>query len=238
MKNNIKLCINARAYQKIRHWVSLAHGEVSGLGIISEVRNEQNILTHFIIDDVYLIKQLSGNADTTLDAEAIGQFLVELVQQGIDTSKVKLWWHSHGTMDVFWSTTDEQCIRDLTNSSYMISLVTNKMNKNLVRLDVYQPFQITLNDIGIELVYPKDAKLEEFCKNEFKAKVTEHSIIPSQQSMFTRDELRPCQFPGRDEKYDAEIEQLEYLFSHGQLTLEELQEKLDEIEFRREMETA
>jgi hypothetical protein len=219
--NKVNILINVTAYRKMKAWIDMARGEVSGLGSVSEVRDRNGELMSFIVDDIYLLKQQCGSADTLLDDEAVGQFLFEMAKEGLDTSKVKLWWHSHGTLNVFWSTTDEQCIRDLINSSYMISLVSNKEGKSLTRLDVYKPFHITLNDFQMQMHYPEDPHLTEFCLNEFKQKVTESVLAPIQ------DRLMPE--PGQD-RIDEALEALEDKFNRGQIGLEEYEERLLELQ--------
>jgi hypothetical protein len=219
--NKVNILISVTAYMKMKAWIDMARGEVSGLGSVSEVRDRNGELTSFIIDDIYLLKQQCGSADTLLDNEAVGQFLFETAKEGLDTSKIKLWWHSHGTLSVFWSTTDEQCIRDLSNSSYMISLVSNKEGKSLTRLDVYKPFHITLNDFQLQMHYPEDPDTIQFCLNEFKKKVTESTLTPIQ------DRLIPE--PGQD-RIDEAVEALEDKFNRGQIGLEEYEERLLELQ--------
>ncbi len=235
MSNNISVAINARAYQKIRHWVMMAQGEVSGLGIVSERRDERGHIIQLVVDEVYLIKQQCSGTDTLLNDESIAQFLIEMTKQEEDVSKLKLWWHSHANMEVFWSSTDEQCIQGLANSSYMLSIVVNKKKNMLARIDVYNPFHLTLNKIETDVFYPDEPELAEFCKNEFIEKVTEHSFGSSQHSVFTRDDLIPSKFPCRDDRFDAEIEQLEYLVSQGKLSVEEYEERATELMYQQDM---
>lgn len=229
MSNPIKVLMGITAQQKMKHWINIARGEVSGLGAVEEIRNDRGIITGFIIDEIYLLKQQSGSADTILDDEAVGQFLFEMAKSGGDTSKIKLWWHSHGDLGVFWSTTDEANIQRLANSSYMISIVGNKDRKSLTRIDLYQPFHVTLQDICTELYYPSEPELEVFCKKEFVAKVIEHQFIsPSAPSRFI-DDLVPTPFPGRGNHIDAEIARLEELASAGRMSIEEYDDRMAEL---------
>ena len=207
-------------YQKLKHWVKLAQGEVSGLGTIIEKKGKNGVVEGFIIDDIYLLKQESSSADTLLDDQAVGQFLVEMAKADKDTSTIKLWWHSHGDLNVFWSSTDEQCIADLANSSYLISLVTNKEGKILTRIDVYRPFQMTLNDVRTDIYQPQDPELAEFCKQEFKAKVLERMTIP----------LEPDWLMASQSKFDDEYTKLEDLVNSGTMSVDEFNDKVLELE--------
>jgi proteasome lid subunit RPN8/RPN11 len=195
---NIKVLLTIQAYQKMRHWVNLAKGEVSGLGTVSEVKNQQGKLIHYIIDDIYLLKQESSSADTVLDDSAIATFMIEMAKKKKNLSTIKLWWHSHGNLKTFWSTTDEQCIQNLANSSYMISIVTNKEKQILTRIDIYQPFHVSVNDVPTDMFYPDNGTLSEFCKKEFEQKVNERIFIQS--------DIRPINPHRMDNDIDAEIE--------------------------------
>ncbi len=73
-------------------------------------------------------------------------------------------------MKTFWSGTDETCIQNLANSNYLIPVVTNKNGDILARVDIFKPFHVTLNDLKVEVYYPEDPRLSEFCKVEFATK--------------------------------------------------------------------
>lgn len=79
---------------------------------------------------------------------------------------------SHASMDVFWSGTDEQCVKDLggEEGDYYISLVTNRENNLLVRLDVYNPFRATFDELPLQ-IGSETPGLREQCKAEVKEKV-------------------------------------------------------------------
>ena len=196
----------------------IANGEVSGLGMVSEQLDKKGRLRSYIVDDIYLIKQQCSGTDTVLDAEAVAIFLGDLATQGIDISKLKLWWHSHGDMKVFWSATDEACVANLANSSYMISIVTNKDKDMLTRIDIYKPFHVTVNEIDTDIHYPEEPELEEFCVQEFNTKVTEQ--------IHQFDRLEPMPFPGRGDPMDAEIERLENLVSSGKMSVQEYEDRM------------
>lgn len=207
---NIEVRISFLAYRKLRIWTELAKGEVSGLGIVEEVRDTHGTLRAYLITDLDLIKQTSTSVDTVLDENAVNEYLYKLVTHGKDPSQVKLWWHSHGNIDTFWSNTDSENIERLCNSGYFISLLTNKAEKLLCRIDVYQPFHISLDNVDVNLNLFEEDELLESCEHEFRSKVTEHKeIIRSQarslEPLFPDDMLDPWDFTG---KYLEEMEGL------------------------------
>ena len=154
------------AEQKIRHYVHLARGEVSGLGTV--IPHNDGLL----IQEVYLLEQQCTGCHTELDDEAVAQLLVQLDSEGIDTGTIRFWWHSHGTMQAFWSSTDTHCIAGLANDSYLVSLVTNKIGDDRMRVDLFQPFHATFDKLPL-LIDVKDLGLRDMCKAEFHDKVDE-----------------------------------------------------------------
>ena len=223
--NKTKVYLSVQAYQKMKIWVQMAQGEISWLGTVSETRGKDGHLEAFLIEDIHLLKQDCSGAHTALDDESVGQFLAEMVKRGEDTSKIKAWLHSHGSLRCFWSTTDEDCISGLANSSYLISLVTNKDGNILARVDIFKPFHVSVNEVSVEILYPENDQFQEFCKKEFKAKVTESIFLqagPTQQS-----------FPGTSE-VDQKVEELEEKVSSGRISLDEYQREIAKLDLEYE----
>ena len=178
-----------------------------------------------MIEDIHLLKQTCSSANTVLDDQSVGQFLTEMVVKNQDTSKIKAWLHSHATMKCFWSNIDEECISNLANSSYLISIVTNKDGDILARIDIFKPFHITVNEVVVDIYYPADESLKKHCKKEFKEKVTESMFIPA--GPVTQ------RFPGMTE-IDRKVEDLEEQVGSGRISLEEYQREISKLEIEYE----
>jgi len=228
--DSIKVILDAReAREKILHYVSLAKGEVSGLGLVDEIRDDKGKLTGFFVSDVFLVKQVSSAVTTELDEKAVSDLLVELDGKGVDIGKVKLWWHSHGDMKTFWSSTDTDCVEGLSNGSYFISIVTNKKGDVLCRVDLYSPFRIALDEVTVETAIPNFGLLEE-CKVEFAAKVKESSFDLSSYGL---ESATSC-LQG-DDYYDftdaqvKELNELESKVEEGLITYGEYCERFFEM---------
>ena len=216
-----KVFLSIEAYQKMRLWVDMAKGEISWLGSVSELKDQNGLFEAFLIEDIHLLKQTCSSVNTTLDEQSVGQFLTEMVMKNQDTSKVKAWLHSHASMKCFWSNIDEDCIKNLTNSSYVISIVTNKDSDILARIDIFKPFHVTVNETVVDIYYPADEHLKKTCKKEFKEKVTESVFIPA--SPVTQS------FPGTTD-IDRRIDELEERVNSGRISMEEYQQEIAEFE--------
>ena len=160
---DIKIQVDALAWTKFMTWVELAKGEVSAFGIVEQRFNR------LIVTDFVLLDQVCTSTETELDPKAIAQ----LMQDVEDPSMLRCWAHSHADMKVFWSGQDEATIAGLSNDEWMLSLVVNKDHDAMMRLDVYYPAHIHVDDVVWELRYDVPLETKADWKKQFKDKVTE-----------------------------------------------------------------
>lgn len=215
----IRIQIDAIAMQKMWTWTDIAHGEMSALGLVEEIRDaDSGAVTALLVIDMFLVKQQCSMDETTMDPKAVAQLMVELESKGIDSRKLRLWAHSHASLSVFWSGTDDECINGLANGEWLLSLVVNKKHDAMMRLDQYNPAHLYLNDVAFEIAYPLQDGLAAECLAEYKAKVTEMTFTISNG-----------QKPSADFAKDLGKAQ-----ERGALTLEELQDELDWLGMERD----
>jgi hypothetical protein len=162
----MKVYITPEAKQKLDLYVEAVSGEISGLGRCTTHKGT------IYIEDVYLLKQESGHSDTELDPEAVAELMVAVVNAKEDPAELKLWWHSHGSMGVFWSGTDEATAGKFGNG-WMLSLVVNKKGESKCRLDVYDPVHLVCESAELAVWYPLPSKeLKAAIEAEVKEKVS------------------------------------------------------------------
>jgi hypothetical protein len=164
VKTDFRICIDAESMEKVWQWTALAKGEFSCLGMLSD-----DLLVH----GVQLFDQVCTAASTEIDQQALARFLV----QHPAPERVRCWIHSHGNLNVFWSQQDEACIEGLQNDTCLVSIVVNKRHEMKVRLDIWNPVRVTLDDLALEVRLPKyDLKAE--CERAFRDCVTEaHPVL-------------------------------------------------------------
>jgi hypothetical protein len=173
----ITVLIDSKAWTKLRHWVTLAgEDEVSCLGLIDEIKNNGK-LEALLVSDIYLVEQIVNSAETMLDDKAVANLMIQLSGDGIDVCRLKCWIHSHSTMKVFWSTTDDECCCLLANGSYSVSVVTNLRGEILTRIDVYNPCHMVADKIPTLIHCPCSKELEELYSTEFQAKVKRQEYL-------------------------------------------------------------
>lgn len=168
MTENILILFTIKAFLKLQSYVAHADGEISGMGLVDKQGNK------LIVQDLYLIEQESGYADTEMDGKALAKLYDKLSQQGVDESKLKLWWHSHGDIGVCWSPIDEATINDWDqekeDNNWFLSVVTNKRGDMKVRVDTFSPFRIILDDLPWKFDL-FDSELDKQIAEEVKQKV-------------------------------------------------------------------
>lgn len=221
----VKIQVEAEAMQKLWLWTDFAKGEVSCLGIVEEIADANTgRTTALIVSDFHLVKQECTSEETDMDVADIARLVAELEMKGINSRKLRCWAHSHGSMSVFWSRQDEQCIAGLANGEWMLSLVVNKRRDSIMRLDQYHPAHLYLADIAWDVVYPLVPGLAEECFSEFKAKVKEsqyRSILNRPREKSVLGELKSAQERGALTDEDL-LEEMDWLGLH--------RDDLDELE--------
>ena len=127
-------------WKKLFAYADIALGEISGLGTVKLHENGVD----FIVDEIFILNQVSSIGSTDLNSDSIAKFITDLILEGKDPSSLKLWFHSHGNLGVFWSTTDNTTIQGFSNASYMFSIVVNKRFEYKARLDIFKPLRLSV----------------------------------------------------------------------------------------------
>ena len=217
--NDIRLYLLPEVEERIRHYTTLATGEVSGLGTLEEFDGG------FLVNDIFLPRQECSPGGTELDQESVATLLLELDNAGTDSGTLRFWWHSHGDLEVFWSHTDEECINNLANGDYVLSLVTNKKGNILARLDIFQPVRLTVDQLPVS-VRSTGLTLLDACRQEVQAKVADRPIPFATPGRLIQRE--PDLFPTWHHVGD-ELDELEEQFMAGELTWQEYEDRSREV---------
>lgn len=160
-----KVFILPEAKEKLDAYVSLAKGEISGLGKVKRLK--RGVL---LIEDVFIFSQKCTPTSTNLDRMAVADFLTDMITAGEDSSAIKLWWHSHADMEVYWSTTDDRTIYGF-NNEWMLSVVVNFFGDSLCRIDAFQPMQTTAHDLSLQVLLSIEPEALELLRQEVALKV-------------------------------------------------------------------
>jgi len=164
--------INDLASKKLLYYMQSTTDEISGMGMVE--KKETDKTTIFTIEDIFLFKQISTSANTVLDKENVAKLQYEIVKKGLDWNKFRLWWHSHGNNEPFWSAVDDGNCDDFAklnkDADYMVSVVGNTNFSLLGRVDVYKPKRKYDLKIKPVLLALEDPILRKVCEEEAKEK--------------------------------------------------------------------
>ncbi len=142
------LIFSREAWERLQAFLTISKKEVSGFG---RVRAESG--QSYVVDKIYLPQQVVSAGDTEINPESMSDFLMQLIEDGEDPGSVKLWWHSHVNMGLFWSGTDDHNMREITpEGSFMFGLVGVKSGDVRVRLDHSAP-DLTIDHIPVVIDY-------------------------------------------------------------------------------------
>ena len=121
---NFELSVDPNFLRRL--WVNTAalSTEVSALGEL-EWNEEQTELR--IPDELHMIKQTASGGGVHMDRASIGDMLLDRADKGLASHTLKVWWHSHVNMAVFWSGTDENNMATMLEDlgEPFVSVVTN-----------------------------------------------------------------------------------------------------------------
>lgn len=137
-----EVIIPEHVYVKMMAYIDAVKGEISGMGEVIRVG------PHYIVKDVWLLKQECTGASTSIDPISLADLRVELDSQGKAQEGFQLWWHSHADMGTFWSGTDDATINMfMQDIDWMLFIVANKKRALRARLEFRVPLELSIDDL-------------------------------------------------------------------------------------------
>lgn len=193
----MKVQLTDKAWKLMRGYVDLCKYEISGLGKVERDEND-----NFIVTDIEIFTQKVSGAHSNIEASDLAKFNVELIRKGENPKNWYLWWHSHATMDVFFSGTDTGTIDSSVDFGVLLSLVTNHKHEFKARVDVYEPVRL-YTTLDVEILEDEDDEVLKHCQAEIDAKVSAPSTYtPSGKYHHTIGGERTSHYYGRDDEDD------------------------------------
>lgn len=172
-RSQLRVVLPLEVYVQLRGYVDQCPTEVSGVGEVEVVGN------CLIVRDVFLLPQRCNAGYTELDPDAFAAFFSQWIMDGKDPARLRLWWHSHGLLPCAWSGRDDSHIAEYQRNTWWLSILFNHWNEVVARLDVFQPFVVTLNHLPVIVEVQDNAAVAERCREELEACVRPLAAIPS-----------------------------------------------------------
>lgn len=161
--SSYKLKLPWEQYQKLQTYADNVDTEIGGLGKVILEKGE------FTITDVFLLEQEATSGECELSAEGVAVLYDELLDNDEDVDDIKMWWHSHGTMGVFFSKTDTDTM-DEWPGDWIVAIVINKKKELKARFQVQKPIPMYM-DLDVEIEYPVVVNIQALI-DEIDLKVT------------------------------------------------------------------
>ena len=172
----MKVYILKDSWDKIINYAKAAyHGEKAEIGGMSVVTQDKD--GDWWIEDPQIMNQEIGATTCDLDKEDLAKYYTQMAVKYKDTNFRFCWWHSHHTMDAFWSGTDLSSIDEYGEgeSDLSFALVVNLKEEYKCRISVWKPLQVH-QDVELEIVGKEDVEIPLEIVTEVKAKCRKRSL--------------------------------------------------------------
>jgi hypothetical protein len=179
---SLSVLVPEAVWRKMMAYVNICDYEINGFGYVTQL-DESTVQ----VEDVFILKQAVNAGSAVTEPGEVASHITQMIEQGKDTSSLRFQWHSHVRMQAYFSGTDTGTIDAYANCDWMISLVLNKREEFAVRLDVYQPFRISV-PVTLKRLIEEDDELLEACAREIKEKV--RLRMPARPVLQRRDQRK------------------------------------------------
>ena len=160
----VKVVMKDLFYEKINWFIQNYDMEI-GAFIEGKITEDEIILSDLLIPE--------QEADKG-GIEIEGSHLVKLRKEYKNRCKNIIGeWHSHNDMRAFWSATDEEFIKAFAERKEIsVYVVSSKNDGHLVRVEVRNPFFISIDNVGYK-VDQKESKIGKLLQKEIDKKIKE-----------------------------------------------------------------
>ena len=181
MKLDKQFYISEKDWYQLQGWAELSYeedkNEISGLMTAIPQKDGR-----FKLSNVEILKQENTMTNTTLDGDAVAEYKMKYAMKYKNNKMKYVWWHSHHTMDAFWSGTDENEINAWENDSFSLALVINLKEEYKFRISFWKASGINIEkhyDIPLTIERPAKTKITEAMKTLYKELCEDDSTIVS-----------------------------------------------------------
>ncbi len=148
----MEILIHKESWDKIINYAKAAYVsekcEIGGMSVVTLDKDGD-----WTIENPVILKQEIGGTICDLDKEDLAKYYTEMAMKYKDQVFRFCWWHSHHTMDAFWSGTDLSSIDEYGEgeSDVSFALVVNLKEEYKCRISVWKPVEIH-QDVKIKIL--------------------------------------------------------------------------------------
>ena len=147
--------ISQKNWDKIIDYARIAYekykAEIGGMAMM--VKDNEG---DWSVQSPVILKQEISASNTSIDKDELAKYYTKtalyMSKNHPELDYRFLWWHSHHTMDAFWSGTDHKAIEEFDEGDMSFALVVNLKEEYKFRISIWKPLRVaqdvTLNIIG------------------------------------------------------------------------------------------
>ena len=166
-----KFIISENAWNTMQQYARKAHSkdgnEISGICLVKKTKHPVNDKPVWELFDPCILKQENSTTNTILDKDVLPAYYIDMAMKYGDNIRY-CWWHSHHTMNAFWSTTDENEIEQWKNGTWSLALVINLFQDYCLNVSTWDPVEHS-EDVPLEILRAVPEPSKEMLK-EYKEK--------------------------------------------------------------------
>lgn len=180
----------------------------------------------WILEDPVILKQVISHSNCVLDKDALAVYYTKAGVKHMNSNFRFVWWHSHHTMDAFWSGTDLTAIKEYSDGDFSFALVINLKGKHIFRVSSWKPFEMHI-DTKVKLLEGEERKTPKRILNDVEKLCSKHVVNYMHNQRYVNAKqtslLKPAQISSDQEALRAVelVTSLNYRFAAGELTFKE-----------------
>ncbi len=148
----MEVLIHKESWDKIINYAKAAYvtekAEIGGMAVVTQDEDGD-----WTIENPVILPQEIAGTTCDLDKEELATYYTQMAMKYKDQKFRFCWWHSHHTMDAFWSGTDLSSIDEYGEgeSDVSFALVVNLKEEYKCRISVWKPVEVH-QDVDIKIL--------------------------------------------------------------------------------------
>ena len=194
----MELLIHKESWDKIINYAKAAYvtekAEIGGMAVVTQDKDGD-----WTIENPVILPQEIAGTTCDLDKEELATYYTQMAMKYKDQKFRFCWWHSHHTMDAFWSGTDLSSIDEYGEgeSDVSFALVVNLKEEYKCRVSVWKPVEVHMDvdvkilddtpeiEIPLEIVTEVKAKCRKRTYRNISSYQSGGSVLPSNGKQLT-----------------------------------------------------
>ena len=129
----------------------------------------------YVLKDPVILQQTVTASTCTMDQNELALFYSKTYRKHKKKGRVRyVWWHSHATMNVFWSNTDNKTIMSSPSDDFTVSLVVNIKGEYKLRVQFFEPIELD-EDVELYIMDGKKVAIPKDIMSEVEEKCVKHT---------------------------------------------------------------